>query len=703
MTQIILLAPVGSGVGLTSISLGLVRAFEERGYPVGFFKPIEQFAGDRSADLVKVGSEIMTQSALPLEEAEALVSAGQSELLLEKILSHCDCLQGSKRILIVEGLINTDTLTFGVRLNREMARTLGAKVLLVASAEGHDLEGLSNRIEISASSYGGLGQGKVIGCIVNKVGGLRGEDTLSQMSVTPSPQEILQKTAEIQALPLFQMADFPLVGAIPWEPELAAPRVQDLARYLNAEVMYAGDMAHRRVRRIALCSRTAAHLHSHLKPNSLLVTAGDRTDILMAASLAAQNGTKLGGLLLTGGLGIPPNIEELCKPAFRAGLPVLRLQLDTWATARLLQNYPHELPIDDRQRIDKVKEYVAGHLDGTWLDKQAQEIQETVLSPVAFKHMLTLKARAAGKRIVLPEGNEPRTIKAAAICARRGIAHCILLGEPTEIQEMADRNGIDLNIKGLEIWSPETVKEGLVEPLVALRKHKGLSEDMARDHLSDRVVLGTMLLQQGQVDGLVSGAVHTTADTIRPALSLIRTAPGNSLVSSVFFMLLPDKVLVYGDCAINPDPTAEQLAEIALQSADSAAKFGLEPRVALISYSTGSSGGGADVEKVRKATEIAKARNPQLLIDGPLQYDAAIMPDVALSKAPHSPVAGKANVFIFPDLNTGNTTYKAVQRSANALSIGPMLQGLNKPVNDLSRGALVEDIVYTIALTAIQA
>jgi phosphate acetyltransferase len=703
MTQILLLAPVGSGVGLTSISLGLVRAFEERGYPVGFFKPIEQFAGDRSSDLVKVGSEIMTQASLPLEEAENLVSAGQTELLLEKILSHCDCLQGSKRILIVEGLINTDTLTFGVRLNREMARTLGAKVLLVASAEGHDLEGLSNRIEISASSYGGLGQGKVIGCIVNKVGGLRGEDTLSQMSVTPSPQDILQKTAEIQALELFQQADFPLVGAVPWDPELAAPRVQDLARYLKAEVLYPGDMAHRRVRQIALCSRTAAHLHSHLKPNSLLVTAGDRTDILMAASLAAQNGTKLGGLLLTGGLAIPPNIEELCKPAFRAGLPVLSLAMDTWATARLLQNYPHELPLDDRQRIDKVKEYVAGHLDGQWLDKQAQEIQETVLSPVAFKHMLTLKARAAGKRIVLPEGNEPRTIKAAAICARRRIAHCILLGEPTEIQEIADRNGIDLNIQGLEIWSPETLKEGLVESLVALRKHKGLSADMARDHLSDRVVLGTMLLQQGQVDGLVSGAVHTTADTIRPALSLIRTAPGNSLVSSVFFMLLPDRVLVYGDCAINPDPTAEQLAEIALQSADSAAKFGLEPRVALISYSTGSSGGGADVEKVRKATEIAKAKNPQLLIDGPLQYDAAIMPDVAHSKAPNSPVAGKANVFIFPDLNTGNTTYKAVQRSANALSIGPMLQGLNKPVNDLSRGALVEDIVYTIALTAIQA
>ena len=346
---------------------------------------------------------------------------------------------------------------------------------------------------------------------------------------------------------------------------------------------------------------------------------------------------------------------------------------------------------------------MARHLDGDWLDKEAHEIQDIVLSPVAFRHMLTQKAQAAHKRIVLPEGNEARTIKAAAICAKRGIAHCILLGNPDEINSIAKRQGIPLDLPGLEIWQPETLIDDMVPVLVALRKHKGMNEILAREQLSDPVVLGTLLLQTGRVDGLVSGAVHTTADTIRPALQLIKTAPGNTLVSSVFFMLLPDKVLVYGDCAINPDPSAEQLAEIALQSAVSAAKFGLEPRVAMISYSTGSSGGGEDVEKVRKATEIAKAKAPHLLIDGPLQYDAAIMPDVAQSKAPNSPVAGRANVFIFPDLNTGNTTYKAVQRSANALSIGPMLQGLNKPVNDLSRGALVEDIVYTIALTAIQA
>ncbi|PIQ25338.1 phosphate acetyltransferase [bacterium (Candidatus Blackallbacteria) CG17_big_fil_post_rev_8_21_14_2_50_48_46] len=703
MTQIIMLAPVGSGVGLTSISLGVVRAFEERGYPVSFFKPIAQCQEDTSEALVKWGSEVLTQPSFSLEEAEALLSTEQSDLLLEKILSRCEALQGPNRLLILEGLINTETLTFGIRINRQIASTLGARVVLVASAEGHDLPALAHRIEIAATSYGGLGNDKVIGCIVNKVGGQRGDDRISQMAIQPSAEELSKSCKEIHALPLFQRQDFSLVGAVPWSPELAAPRVKDLADYLQAEVLYPGEFEHRRVRSIALCTRTVSNLVSHLHANALLVTAGDRTDIMMAASLAVKNGTKVGGLLLTGGFEIHPNIELLCAPAFRAGLPVLRVEQDTWTTARMLQHYPHELPIDDGQRIDRVKEFVARHLDGHWLDHEAQELQETVLSPVAFRHMLTKKAREAKARIVLPEGQEPRTIKAASLCARRGIAQCILLGNPKEIAEIAQRRGIELNLPGLEIWEPEPWIESMVPALVELRKHKGMSEVMARDQLSDPVVLGTLLLQQGHVEGLVSGAVHTTADTIRPALRLIKTSAGNSLVSSVFFMLLPDRVLVYGDCAINPDPSAEQLAEIALQSADSAARFGLEPRVAMISYSTGKSGSGADVEKVIHATEIARSRNPKLLIDGPLQYDAAIMPDVAKSKAPNSQVAGKANVFIFPDLNTGNTTYKAVQRSANALSIGPMLQGLNKPVNDLSRGALVDDIVYTIALTAIQA
>jgi len=324
------------------------------------------------------------------------------------------------------------------------------------------------------------------------------------------------------------------------------------------------------------------------------------------------------------------------------------------------------------------------------------------MTPPMFRYRIVEAARAANRRIVLPEGDDLRTLQAAAICADKGIARCVLLGAPDTVRAKAKDSGIILP-ETLEIVDPASLRQTYVAPLTALRRTKGMTEEKAGQALGDTVVLGTMMLAMDDVDGLVSGAVHTTADTVRPALQFIRTAPNVSLVSSVFFMLMPDQVLVYGDCAVNPTPTAEHLAEIAIQSADSAATFGIEPRVAMISYSTGTSGQGDDVEKVRAATMLVRQRRPGLLVDGPLQYDAATVASVARSKAPDSPVAGCATVVVFPDLNTGNCTYKAVQRSANVVSVGPMLQGLRKPVNDLSRGALVDDIVYTIALTAIQA
>lgn len=324
------------------------------------------------------------------------------------------------------------------------------------------------------------------------------------------------------------------------------------------------------------------------------------------------------------------------------------------------------------------------------------------VSPAQFRFQMMEKARAANKRIVLPEGAEPRTVRAAAICHEKGIARCVLLAPRPAVLAVAQELGITLP-ESLEIIDPETIAEHYVAPMCELRKSKGLTEEQAREQLKDTVVLGTMMMAQNDVDGLVSGAVHTTANTIRPALQLIKTAPGANIVSSVFFMLLPGQTVVYGDCAVNPNPDAAQLAEIAIQSADSAKAFGIEPRVAMISYSTINSGSGPDVDTVIEATKIVKEKRPDLAVDGPLQYDAAVVESVAKSKAPNSPVAGKATVFVFPDLNTGNCTYKAVQRNANVLSVGPMLQGLRKPVNDLSRGALVEDIVYTIALTAIQA
>ncbi|RMF14585.1 MAG: phosphate acetyltransferase, partial [Gammaproteobacteria bacterium] len=425
-------------------------------------------------------------------------------------------------------------------------------------------------------------------------------------------------------------------------------------------------------------------------------------DVLIATSMAALIGRPLAGLILTGNLQPDPRTLRLCQKAFETGLPVLSTHHDSYSTANLLSRMNTEVPVDDLERVERVLDAVASALDVRRLIEQVQVPRRQRMSPAAFRHDLSKRARAAGKRIVLPEGDEPRTVRAAAICQERGLARCVLLGKPGTIRSVAEAQGIELP-DGIEIIDPDSVRQRYIAPMVELRRHKGLTPQMAEAQLEDNVVLGTMMLAQDDVDGLVSGAVHTTANTVRPALQLIKTRPDAKLVSSVFFMLLPDQVVVYGDCAINPDPNAEELADIAIQSADSAALFGITPRVAMISYSTGTSGSGEDVEKVRQATQLAKQRRPDLLIDGPLQYDAAANADVARLKAPNSPVAGQATVFIFPDLNTGNTTYKAVQRSANVVSIGPMLQGLRKPVNDLSRGALVDDIVFTIALTAVQA
>jgi len=468
-------------------------------------------------------------------------------------------------------------------------------------------------------------------------------------------------------------------------------------------VLNAGEADQRRVNKIVLCARAVPNTVQLLRSGVLVVTPGDRDDIILAASLASLNGEKLAGLLLCSDFAPDPRILELCKAALDGGLPVMTVETNSYDTANNLFGLNKETPADDIERATRVTDFIAKHLHPEFLHTRCSVPRgELRMSPAAFRYQLVKRAQDANKRIVLPEGNEPRTIRAAAICQERGIARCVLLAKPEEVQQVAREQGITLPAS-LEILDPDSIANRYVEPMCEMRKAKGLTPDDAREQLKDTVVLGTMMLALDEVDGLVSGAVHTTANTIRPALQLIKTAPGYSLVSSVFFMLLPDQVLVYGDCAVNPNPSATELAEIALQSAESAVALGVNPRVAMISYSTGSSGSGAEVEKVAEATRIAQERAPDLPIDGPLQYDAASVLSVGRQKAPNSKVAGQATVFIFPDLNTGNTTYKAVQRNANCLSVGPMLQGLAKPVNDLSRGALVDDIVFTIALTALQA
>lgn len=704
MPHRIMLIPVGSGVGLTSVSLGLLHACQQKGIKVGHFKPISQPSRNSLAKKnknIEAISLSQNNTSLPMSYVEGKMGDGLRDVVLEEIVANFDDFKQDHDVVIIEGLVPTPRQPYAGRINRDVAQALSADIVLVASPGNDSAEEFEDRLEVSAETYGGISNKHLIGCVINKLN-------------CPDQEEygLLPKEEEIESdfnlnqwldLAIFKDRHFDLLGTIQWEIDLIAPRVSDISDYLEAKVINIGDMEHRRFRSVAFCARSVSNLVSYLVPGRLIVTPGDRTDIIIATCLSALNGTKLGGLILTNGYEPSEQVWDLCKQALEAGLPVLSVPWDTWQTSRHIMSFNPEIPQDDIQRQDKVKQHVADNLSSDWLEGLTSKNNSyNLLSPPAFRHKLTELARQANKLIVLPEGTDIRTIKAAAICCERNIARCQLIGNKEEILQIAEHQGIQLPAS-LLITDPDTIRDNYVGPMVELRKAKGLTNVIAKENLQDNVVLATMMLQLGQVDGLVSGAVNTTANTIRPALQLVKTAPDSSLVSSVFFMLLPDQVLVYGDCAINPEPNAEQLADIAIQSADSAKAFDIEPRVAMISYSTGSSGHGADVEKVAKATEIAKTKRPDLIIDGPLQYDAAIMENVAKKKAPNSPVAGKATVFIFPDLNTGNTTYKAVQRSADLVSIGPMLQGMNKPVNDLSRGALVDDIVYTIALTAIQA
>ncbi len=688
MPHTLYLVPSGSAVGLTSLALGLVRALDNRGIRVAFFKPIGQPVGhdpgpEHSTYFIRRLSPLTPATPISLEEAGRMILGHRTDELLARVMRDFHDSAGNADVVVVEGLVEARDSPSASDLNLLLVQTLSAQVIMAGALARTPLAEFEARLELSANPYGGFGGGRVIGCLVNRV-------TIPAFSV-PNSRALLLSRPELN-----------VIGAVPENPDLTAYRTIDIAKHLEAETIHPGEIATRRVKKVSLLARTVPNLLGTLLPGSLLITPGDRSDVVLAVAMAAANKIPIAGLVLTGGIDLPPGLLELCRPALETGLPILKVKWATLETATRLAEMSTEVPLDDIERAQRAMDFVAQYIDVNWLARHTQVPVETRMSPAAFCFRLTERARVANKRIVLPEGNEPRTVRAASICAERGIARCVLLGNPDEIRRVAAAQEIVLPA-GVEILDPAALRANYVAPLVEMRKHKALSATNAAEFLEDNVWLGTVMLALGEVDGLVSGAVHSTANTIRPALQIIKTRPGARAVSSIFFMCLPEQVLVYGDCAVIPDPDAETLADIAIQSADSAARFGIEPRVAMISYSTGESGSGSDVDKVREATRLARAKRPDLLLDGPLQYDAAAIADVAATKAPQSPVAGRATVFVFPDLNTGNTTYKAVQRSAHVISIGPMLQGMRRPVNDLSRGALVEDIVYTIALTAIQA
>ncbi|MGL5297535.1 MAG: phosphate acetyltransferase, partial [Plesiomonas sp.] len=581
-----MLVPIGTGVGLTSVSLGVVRAMERKGVNVNFFKPICQPRhGGNGPDLttssIRANSSVKTLEPFTLSFAENLIGSGQTDVLLEQIVARFAEETKDADTVLIEGLVPTRKQSFANNVNFDIAKALDAEIVFVVAPGTDTPEELKERLEVACSNFGGLKNKSIAGVIVNKLNA-----PVDEMGRTrPDLSEIFDdsnkaKSVNVEVLQLFSNSPLRILGCVPWNFDLIATRAIDMAKHLNAEIINEGDINTRRIKNVTFCARSIPHMVEHFRPGSLLVTSADRPDVMVAASLAAMNGVEIGALLLTGGYAIEPQVRELCARAFETGMPVFGVNTNTWQTSLNLQSFSLEVPVDDKARIEKVQDFVASHIDSQWIESMtAASTRSRRLSPPAFRYQLTELARKAGKRIVLPEGDEPRTIKAAALCAERGIAECILLGNPEDIQRVAASQGVVLG-KGIQIINPADVIETYVPRLVELRKNKGMTEVVAREQLQDTVVLGTMMLEANEVDGLVSGAVHTTANTIRPPLQLIKTAPNASLVSSVFFMLLPDQVLVYGDCAINPDPTAEQLAEIAIQSAESAIAFGIDPRVA---------------------------------------------------------------------------------------------------------------------------
>jgi phosphate acetyltransferase len=699
MTRTLLVVPTAAEAGLARTCLGLVRALDRGGVNVAFVKPVAQPRADggpdRSIALATATTALRPPDPLSTAHLEQQLGSGGLDAVLEKIVAAWQPVHDRSDVVVVEGLSPGPAKLYASGLNQALAKAIDADVLLVARwpaaggsgedradvATGDAVKRLAESLAITASGYWSGEHARVVGCVVN--------------GVPASDQAAAAQLGEALA-----QGGLRLIAAVPHRPELTWLRVRDLVRELGPRVLSEGDLS-RRIKEVAIFAQGVPAGLRVLTEGRLVVVPGDRHDVVMAACLAALSGTRLAALLLTAGTEPDPRIWELTRAACATGLPILVAGDDSYETATRVRDLDPGLPVDDLERIEGVVDSIADALDASWLESLRSSSRPRRLSPAAFRFQLVELARAADACVVLPEGTEPRIVQAAVACAERGIARSVLLGPPDQVAGLARSLGLQLP-DGVTVVDQRAAAERYVAPLAELRRHKGWTEEMARDHLADPIMVGTMMLKQGEVDGMVAGAVHTTAATVRPALQILGTRPGSRLVSSVFFMCLPDEVVVYGDCAINPRPDAEDLADIAIQSAASARAFGVEPRVAMISFSTGTSGTGSDVDKVAEATRIVREREPDLAVDGPLQYDAAAIASVGQAKRPGSTVAGRATVFVFPDLDTGNTTYKAVQRSAQVVSVGPMLQGLAKPVNDLSRGALVDDIVYTLALTAIQ-
>ena len=694
MARSIYIASIEGHSGKSTVALGVLNALSHQIGRVGVFRPVARSADERDYVL-----ELLLRDDSTDLEYDDCVGVTYDEVhanpdaALARIIERYKAVEHACDAVVIVGTDYTDVASpTELGYNARIAANLGAPVLLVLTgrspneSSGRSPDELRQITELSLPELTAA-HASVLAVIANRA------DPLQLTEISRAIASVVGPAGNIP------------VWAIPEDRVLVAPTVGTVMEACAGRLVK-GDRAllHREALSVVIAGMSMENVLTRLEEGAIVVVAGDRSEVLLALLMANASGTfpSLAGVVLNGGFPISPTIEKLIT-GLDPALPIISTDLGTFDTAQRIAQSRGKLAADSQRKYDTALALFEQSVDSTVLLERLKVRKSDVVTPLMFEFGLLERARSSLKHIVLPEGTDDRVLRAASTLLGRGVVRLTILGDEQDVRTRATALGLDISAADVLSTRDPQLRERFAQEYVRLRSHKGMTLEVARDTVTDVSYFGTMMVHLGLADGMVSGAAHTTAHTIRPGFEIIKTSPGVSIVSSVFFMALADRVLVYGDCAVVPDPTAEQLADIAVTSAATAAQFGVEPRLAMLSYSTGESGSGADVDKVRAATALVRSRRPDLAVDGPIQYDAAADVAVAAAKLPDSEVAGRATVFVFPDLNTGNNTYKAVQRSAGAVAIGPVLQGLRKPINDLSRGALVQDIVNTVAITAIQA
>lgn len=694
MTKSIFIATTEPYSGKSIVALGIVNMLLGKTKKIGFFKPVINAEPGEGKDVHIQTITDYFNLAEKYEDAYAFTRSGvlsQMEngsqgTILNTIIYKYKKLEEDYDFIVIEGsdFLGEGT-AFEFELNLSIAKNLSTPVIIIATGENKTTAETVSAVLNALRNFESR-EVQVIAIVVNKV----------------KPEQ----ADDVRRLLTYQLPPGTILALIPVNKALLSPSMKEINENLGGKLLFGKEHLANQVDDVIIGAMNVPHFLNHIKENVLIITPGDRGDMIVAALQANLSASypKISGIVLTAGFEPEEPILRLLK-GLQSVIPIILVTTGTFETSAKVGAIKSRITPDNIKKIQLAISIFEREVDVQALDQKMVTFKPEGITPHMFQYQLAKWAKKKIKHIVLPEGNDDRILKATARLVNEEIVTLTLLGDPVEIAASVKRLGLDFDINRIRIIDParSDYYQDYVSTLYELRKNKNVNLEMARDLMTDVSYFGTMMVYKGMADGMVSGAVHTTQHTIRPALQFIKTKPGISVVSSVFFMCLPDRVAIFGDCAVNPNPTSEQLAEIAISSADTSSRFGIEPRIAMLSYSSGTSGEGEDVEKVRKATEIVKQKRPDLKVEGPIQYDAAVDPVVGRQKLPNSEVAGQASVLIFPDLNTGNNTYKAVQRETGALAIGPMLQGLNKPVNDLSRGCTVDDIFNTVIITAIQA